>query len=210
MRFYIFGTNGNHIIATARKALFESDCLEEVVDKFERYIQEVKFKTLFLVLDTEYGKRSFIKPATVEGGDEYIPFFIIGQWRLGQDKDKWIRGDRTQIVKKGFIREFTNNLIATREFLIDINKSEPSELRIIYKKLFKNKGKEYSRIFDKKIASTMEILNQKKDYKTHIFWIQFPNWRPVPLRERIFNMYEIIDTDKDGEKPITTLEFKPL
>ena len=196
MKFCIFGSNNDKIIT--RKALFESNCLDDAVGEFKKYIDEIKFDILFLIMDTECQKRSFI--TTFEGkGDDYIPFYIIGQWKIGQDRNNWIRKDRTQIIKNGFTREFENNLKAISRFIEELENSESAELRIIYSKLLEREYDNYIQFFNKRIAFTEE-LNMKKHYKTKIYCLESPEWMFVPLEKTKFNMFKIEGGEAKGDK----------
>ena len=196
MKFCIFGTNKKDKIFV-RKALFESNCLDDAVNEFEKYIKEIKFEKLFLIMDTECQKRSLV--TTIEGkGDDYIPFYIIGQWKIGQDRNDWVRKDRTQIIKNGFTREFANNLKAISRFIEELENYESAELRIVYSKILEHEDEVYIRFFNKRVAFTEELLS-KRNYRTKIYCLESPEWLPVPLAETKFNMFKIEEEAKETE-----------
>ena len=169
MKFYILGTNkSNHVIKTS-KPLFESYNLDKAINVFEKYINEIRKTKLFLIVDFEKTKKSKFKYLNIdhdyedtEGGTS-VPFFIIGEWSLGLNNDMCIRSDRTQIVMRGFNREFTDNLAAFKYFYSCITKLIPCEFRLLYKQRFYKDGKLYFKhIYADETEISLEMFGEYK------------------------------------------------
>ena len=192
MKFYILGTNkSNHAIKTS-KPLFESYNLDKAINVFEKYINEIRKTKLFLIVDFEKIKTSKFKYLNIdhdyedtEGGTS-LPFFIIGEWSLGLNNDMCIRSDRTQIVMRGFNREFTDNLAAFRYFHTCITKLIPCEFRLLYKQRFYKDGNLYFKLFNRKIAIVDKYstpLSGTIKYSKNKFYIPRLNWETIPLEK---------------------------
>lgn len=192
MKFYILGTNkSNHVIKTS-KPLFESYNLDEAINVFEKYINEIRKTKLFLIVDFEKTKKSKFKYLNIDNdyenteGGTSVPFFIIGEWSLGLNNDMCIRSDRTQIVMRGFNREFTDNLAAFRYFYLCITKLIPCEFRLLYKQRFYKDGNLYFKLFNRKIAIVDKYSTPLSNTITHSankFYIPRLNWEPIPLEK---------------------------
>ena len=198
MRFCILASNKieDNLEIKTRKPIFETNDLEEAVQVYESYIQQIRHKTLFLIADFEYSKKSFFRSSSLENDfEDVLPFFIIGQWCIGVDKDLYVRCDRTQVSRKGFTREFSNNLAAMRDFLLCIEQEKNAEFRVIYKKVLTDGNSSYDRIFNRKIASTTEMFCAERDgiYRpVRRFHLLLPDWEFVPLRKTVFKDIDLI------------------
>ena len=125
MRFCILGTDHyNSDELKTKKPVYQSTNLEETVRKFQQFINEVRYKRMYLVADFEcYKKKPFTASVMTEDFKDTIPFIIIGEWIVGNDRDNWVRCDRMNLHTTGFKREFINNLAAVRKFIDYLNRT---------------------------------------------------------------------------------------
>lgn len=193
MKFYIFGNmvEEKEICCPARKAIFISDDFETSIDRFRNYINEVRFTNCYLVVDFETAKKnSSITATTIENHNEKImPFFIIGEWHIGDNKNDFIRKDHTILTKNGFVHEFMNNVDVIRDMIYCLNNHIPFTMEITYSKDENILGYYETREFRRLIVDSVDII-RKKGYSIKKFKINSPNWNIVPIN-RVLRLYKL-------------------
>lgn len=200
MKFYIVGNNtcGPSVKIKMNKAPFNSFDLEEALEMFKSVIEEVRYRDCYLVCDFENFNRSLFGYESIENDlERHIPFFIIGEWHVGEDKTNIIRADHTELVFKGYKQEFENNLTAIRSFINYISEHSNVIFNIVYQKDDTIEGVKVSRKFTRKIADgysvSHAIYNPKPIKKIHV---TSPKWDFVPLIPRRFYSYDIENKEK--------------
>lgn len=197
MKFYIFGNNtGNSTINTsAKKAAYITNDLDCAVEMYKKYVKEVRFANIYLVMDYEAKKRPLFTPESVNDDfDEMLPFFILGEWHIGEDSDSIIRGDHTEVSFGGFCHEFENNIDALRLYLSFLEKKN-LKFTILYSKSKNIHGKLITREFKRIIADHDELQRRVATGKGYSpirnVIINTPDWDFSPFKERTFYNYII-------------------
>ena len=204
MKFYIFGNNKEYFISSTKKALFKSDNLDEAVEKFNSFVDEIRNFNIFLLVDFEINKQSFISglEKDLEGN---LPFFIISEWHLGQNENNiTIRSDHTIIKKNGFIHEFQNNLVAIRDFISCIERKIDCQFDIVYEKKSEIIDRENKTIFvrkrkfNRKIADSKSILEGKKVSPLKRIKLSSDNdWIFVPIENKVLSLFDLKTKNKE-------------
>lgn len=194
MKFYIIGNTVKdpEICCSAKKAVFISDDLEISIDKFKNYINEIRFTNCYLLVDFETSKKnpSSITATNIENDHEKImPFFIIGEWHLGENKDQFIRADHTILTKNGFIHEFMNNVDVIRDMIYCLNNHVQFTLEITYFKETITFGYKEVQEFRRLIVDSVDII-RRKGYSVKKFKIKPISWKVAPIN-RILRLYKL-------------------
>lgn len=194
MKFYIFGNvmKEKEICCSARKATFISDDFNTSIDRFRNYINEVRFSNCYLVVDFETSKKSTssLTATTIENHhNKIMPFFIIGEWHIGEDKNNFIRTDHTILIKNGFIHEFMNNADVIRDMIYCLNNHIQFTLEIVYLRKENILGYDEVREFRRLIVDSVDII-RKKGYSIKKFKLNSPDWEIVPIN-RILRLYKL-------------------
>jgi hypothetical protein len=207
MKFYIFGNTvkDSEICCSATKAAFISDDLEVSIDKFKDYINEVRFTNCYLVVDFETSKKNVpIGVVTIENDHEKImPFFIIGEWHIGESKDEFIRVDHTILTKNGFIHEFMNNVDVIRDMIYCLNNHIQFTLEITYFKEAITFGHKEIQEIRRLIVYSVDII-RGRGYSIKKFKIKPVSWKVVPI-SRIFRLYKLEKISIN--EPVTELQL---
>lgn len=194
MKFYIVGNNCYETEAKIRmkKATLNSYDLDEALNIFESVIEEVRFKDCYLICDFENFNRPVFRYESINDDFENMPFFIIGEWHVGEDKKNIIRADHTELVFTGYKQEFENNLTAIRSFINYISEYSNVVFNIVYQKQDMMGDIKVTRKFIRKIAdgySVSKAIYNPKPLKN--IRISSPNWEFVPLIPKKFFSYNI-------------------
>lgn len=192
MKFYIFGNvvREKEICCSARKATFISDDFNTSLDRFRNYINEVRFTNCYLVVDFETSKKKSLTATTIENHhDKIMPFFIIGEWHIGEDKNNFIRTDHTILMKNGFIHEFMNNADVIREMIYCLNNHIQFTLEIAYSRKENILDYKEVREFRRLIVDSVDII-RKKGYSVKKFKLNSPDWDTIPIN-RILRLYKL-------------------
>lgn len=194
MKFYIFGntTKETEICCSVKKAAFISDDLETSINRFRDYVHEVRFTNCYLVVDFEVSKKntSSINASTLENNyDKTLPFFIIAEWHIGEDKNLLARVDHTILTKNGFIHEFMNNVDVIRDVIYCLNNHIQFTLEITYSVPTTILGYKEIQEFRRLIVDSVDIIRDE-GYSVKKFKLNISNWQVVPIN-RIFNLYKI-------------------
>lgn len=196
MRFCILGSN--RVRGRIKyKPVYETENLSDAIITFEGYVDEIRYKTMYLVVDFESSliKKSIFGTSLEEDGSMRIPFFIIGEYNIDENNiEAWVRCDHTQIVHKGFTRDFDNNLAAIKEYLKIVSIArEMVEFKVVYQRNLFREGREYIRTFNRTISYSHEIVmgarGERKPVKKFI--INKLDWIFVPIKERQLNIYDL-------------------
>ena len=205
MRFCILGTDFyNSDELRTKRPVYQSCNLEEAVRMFQQFVNEVRYKRMYLVADFEcYKKKVFAPSVMTEDFKKTIPFIIIGEWVVGNDRENWVRGDRMNLQTSGFRREFTDNLAAVRRFIACLNDREFAELSIAYKRTFIMYGQFEDAFFERTVATTTDVLFSQQ-YPVKTFWITHRDWEIIPIEKRVFQYFKM----KEPEKKDSPVEFE--
>lgn len=197
MKYYIFGnTKKSRIIQqSTKKAAYSSDDLIDALEVFKSYINEVRYTNCYLVVDYDNVTPSLFTVYSVDNDlHSKMPFFIIGEWHLGEDKDHIIRADHTSIRRKGFIHEFNNNLLAAKEFHYCIAGKMYASMNIMYSRVSDINGVNVDQSYSRLVGNTCDIMATKKIYNKK-FRITSPNWdKYKDEKERKFILYNMKDS----------------
>lgn len=204
MKFYIFGSEKDTFTTTSRKALGEFEDLDEALAKFEKCIREIRENNIYLIVDFEvYGKFNMFATSNIdEDYADNLPFFIIGEWHVGDDPKMYVRTDHTVLTYGGFNHEFDNNINALRLFINYYNSGRDCEFDIVYSKIKKLDTGNYKSVFRRKIAKSSVLYNIEKSgvYRPiNKFKIHTPNWDKVESTPRIFYNYFLNNSKKEVE-----------
>lgn len=178
--------------AIKTKSMFESNDLKESLNEYTKYIDEIRANRLLLIADFEVVKKPKFGYVNLEKDyQDHIPFLIIGEWELGNDKDMCIRSDMIIISERGFTRQFRDNLAALNYFLklrnCKLSGSNykwayyNSSMNIVYKKKYIKNGRIYYKIYNRKIAGFREIFGEYKYINTKKFYIPDLDWESVEI-----------------------------
>ena len=196
MKFYIFGNTvkNKEICCSAKKAAFISDDFETALYRFRDYINEIRFTNCYLLVDFETAKKntsSFSAIGIDNDFEKIMPFFIIGEWHVGEDKNSSIRKDHTILTKNGFVHEFMNNETVVRDLIYCLNNHIQFTLEIVYAKIEDIKNYDFSerREFRRIIVDSIDII-RNKGYSIKKFKITPINWEVPPIN-RVLRLYKL-------------------
>lgn len=190
MRFYIIGNMslGKDISMPVKKAAFSSSDLDTTIDTFVNFVNEVRFTNMYLVADFEVSKQPMLD--TFNRDSDSLPFFVIGEWHIGDDKSEVIRNDITVVQKKGFEHEFSNNLTAMREFLYCINNHIECVFKIRYGK--HDSYYHIDKVIERHICSSVQVVRAHKKIPLRKVKISgIDKWQMTPMMKR-----DIVDFNK--------------
>lgn len=196
MKFYIFGNTNDkkNFVISSKKAVYSSENLNEALNKYEEYVDRASYSNCYFVADFEVYRNSKMFGSISLGKDTdlNLPFFIIGEWHLGEtDKNNCIRKDHTIIKKRGFTHEFENNLVAIKEFIFCVENNIDCEFSIIYSKIFDLNCKSVNRQFVRKISSRADVIRSRGN-SIKKFKLNSPDWYFHPVNsKREFKTYVI-------------------
>jgi hypothetical protein len=141
MRFYIFANDKDGAFTNSVNDAIMSDSDYTIVrERFDTINTEFKYRNTYLVADlnvTEMKQGMFVRPAALNKNtivaDDYLPFFIIGEFHYGNDGNKFesmyfdddgkfnpskaIRNDSVFIKINGFTQQFDNNHSAIMSYI---------------------------------------------------------------------------------------------
>lgn len=163
--YYIFASDKNEVIKTkVSKAAFSSSNLDECVERFNKYIKEIRYKHMYMIVDFgDIGNRGFFKSQCINplSHSDYIPFLVIMEYHFGDDRSKLVRADHTEILHYGFKQSFENNLSAVKCFNIWLERGEAVKFIIKYRRKVHGKGTSiYICGYEKSIADSKSILRR--------------------------------------------------
>ena len=118
-----------------------------------------------------------------------MPFFIIGEWHIGGNKNNFVRTDHTILTKNGFVHEFMNNVDVIRDMIYCLNNHIQFTLEITYSKEDMILGYHEIREFRRLIVDSVDII-RKKGYSIKKFKINSPDWDMIPIN-RILRLYRL-------------------
>ena len=207
MKFYIFGntTKNKDMSCNTKKAIFASDDFEACLYKLKNFVRELRFTNCYLIADFGTYKKKSLFAKTINDYDEMMPFFIVAEWHIGEDKDLLIRSDYTVITKGGFVHEFMNNANAVREVLYCINNNIEFTLEILYYVPVTIMGHKELKEINKIITSSSIMIENSKSKGVKRFKLNSPEWIS-PKIERTFKPFEI-QKQKTAKEDIFYLLF---
>lgn len=191
MRYYILGTNKMEG-AIKTKPMYIGNTLKDSLNEYTKYINEIRANRLLLIVDFEVTKKPNFGYINIEKDyQDHIPFLIVGEWKLGNEKDMCIRSDMITISERGFTRQFKDNLAALKYFFKfkgnEMSGNDHywaynnSSLNIVYKKKYSKNGKVYYKIYDRKITSLKEAFGQPSGPKIKKFYIPDLDWESMEI-----------------------------
>lgn len=204
MKYYIFGSlSHNKTISTHRKkAVFSSTNLDAAMNKFIDYVNEVRYNNMYLIVDFEVDKPRW-KSSLENDNDETLPFFIIADWNSRKDsKTEYVRTDSTVLSRAGFDHQFSNNLVAMREFLYCIENHIECELKIKYTKYFDNDF-QLDKYYERTICNSVDLVRAEKKYPLKRLKLTGITWYNVETKYKPVNLFTI--PKEQAEKPIKQL-----
>ena len=196
MKYYIFAGNTPVIKSTIKKAKYSSTKLRVIIDRFDIMINQGAYNHCYLIVDFESNKKIPVFGALdiARDEDKQMPFFIIGEWHIGQDQSDYIRTDLIQIVKNGFVHEFDNNYDAMREIEFCIENKTWFVMSILYSRVERRGNIKLNRTFVRQICDMSEYIERRrknlKPLKKIIIRDEY-NWFPLPKTERKFFNYDL-------------------
>ena len=160
IKYYIFGSNDNVkylIKMNKKKCVFESEDLTDILNKYQLLIDERRYHNMWLIADFGIYKPGALFSTGINTVDDYLPFFIIGEYHISDlyDRENVIRDDLCVISYNGFNHQIKNNLSALQEFIYHLSKCNAASLYIKYATNNKD-GEVYH---NKLVGSVEKILN---------------------------------------------------
>lgn len=207
MKFYIFGNNRNNmtIKTKSKKALYKSSSLDDTLEQFKLFVDQVRHNNLYMIADFEDNKTSMFKVSSLDNDlDNKMPFFIIAEWHIGNNKNRIIRCDHTFIEKKGFLHEFQNNLIAIQDYLYSVENGDCVSFGIIYSKFEKVAGRMVEKQFKREISNSDKRRIKGNPIKK--IKISSNSWNFVPISRNNLNMFTIPELSSESKATL----FAPI
>ena len=210
MKFYIFGNNASNMIirTKSKKALYKSSSLDDTLEQFKIFVDQVRHNNLYMIADFENRKASLFKTSSLDDDlDNKMPFFVIAEWHVGNNKNKIIRCDHTFIEKKGFLHEFQNNLTAIQDYLYSVENEDKCSFGIIYSKFEKVGRRTVEKQFKREISSS-EDRRVKGTRPIKKLKISSSSWNFVPINRNNLSMFTIPRIEESTESK--AILFAPL
>lgn len=187
MKFYIFGDNsGKAEIKVSAKNATQIRTLEEALEMMKIYINEVRYTDIYLLVDFERYNNKFLfgnKATLKDDLENDLPFLIVAEWHLGDDKEEIVRCDHTEINMYGFKHEFTNNYRAVLAYTSYISLGKNCTFNIVYSKTEYVKGEKVTRKFIRKISDSHSLREQKTTPITKFIISSMDHWEFVPIHK---------------------------
>lgn len=174
--------------------------IEDAKDEFDLEVRELRFNNIYLIADFGTSGNYVFHNKISKCKDNILPFFIIGEWHTGMDRDKSIRKDFTTITSKEGIKiEYLDNYLSMIMMEKFIHDERPCLYQIGYGKYIMENNEKVSKIIYKTIYRANNIKHNRYINSIKMECEDYQYFVPdtaVHIPDHVKNMVKICEENK--------------